>query len=101
MAIIRSGYRSPRDHQELQRFYSSTAWKRTRAVVLERAGGYCEFCNLPPDRGRPLDVVHLSRSTLELLRAGSPDLLDPGMLAAGHRRCHAGYSSGKIGPPII
>lgn len=101
MPIIRSGYRSPRDHQELQRFYSSTAWKRTRAVVLERAAGCCEFCGGAPDGRQGLDVVHLHRSTLELVRTGSPDLLNPAKLAAGHRRCHSAYAAGRIGAPVL
>jgi hypothetical protein len=100
MPIIKSGYRSDKDKGDLQRFYSSPGWKQARAVVLERAGGRCEFCGGAPEGGRPLDVVHLTRSTLELLRAGG-DALDPARLAAGHRRCHSAFSSGKIGPPVL
>ena len=96
--IIRSGYRSPADKTELQRLYGSSAWKRARGVVLERSGGRCEFCGDPADRGRPLDVVHLTSSTIRLLRSGG-DVFDPDELAAGHRRCHARYAAGKIGRP--
>jgi hypothetical protein len=96
--IIRSGYRSDADKDDLARFYASAAWKRARRVVLERAGGCCEFCGEEPFVGQPLDVVHLAGSTLELIR-GEGDPLDVSRLAAGHRRCHAGYSSGQIPEP--
>jgi hypothetical protein len=46
----------------------------------------------PPRNGQPLDVVHLTRSTLELLRGGG-DALEPSEMAAGHRKCHSGHSS--------
>lgn len=97
MPITRSGYRSNADKAELARFYNSAAWKRTRAAVLARSGGLCEWCGEPP-RGSPLDVVHLASSTLELLR-GAGDPLNLAILAAGHRGCHAAYSSGQLGPP--
>ena len=101
MPIIRSGYRSDEDKDELSRFDGSAGWKQARGLVLARAGGRCEFCGGPPDGGRQgLDVVHLTRSTLELLRSGASGL-DPSQLAAGHRRCHSAYSSGKIGPPAL
>ena len=101
MPIIKSGYRSQGDKDELARFYASAGWKQARALVLARAGGRCEFCGEAPDAGRQgLDVVHLTRSTLELLRSGASGL-DPSQLAAGHRRCHGAYSSRKIGPPQI
>ena len=96
MPITRSGYRSEADKQELARFYNSAAWKRTRAAVLERAGGLCEWCGEPADGRHRLDVVH--SSTLELLR-GAGDPLNPAILAAGHRKCHSRYSAGMLGPP--
>ena len=98
MPITRSGYRSSADKEELARFYNSAAWKRTRAAVLERAGGLCEWCGEPPDGWHRLDVVHLASSTLELFR-GAGDPLNPAILAAGHRGCHSAYSAGKLGPP--
>lgn len=72
-------------------------------AALARAGGLCEFCGDPPDNG-PLDVVHLGPdgdrivSTIDLLR-GAGDPLDLYQLAAAHRRCHAGYSSGRLPRP--
>ena len=98
MPIYRSGYRSQADKQELARFYNSAAWKRTRAAVLERAGGLCEWCGEPADGRHRLDVVHLASSTLELLR-GAGDPLNPAILAAGHRKCHAAYAAGNLGLP--
>ena len=103
MPITRSGYRSDADKRTLAAFYHSAAWQRARAVVLGRAGGVCDFCGDPPDRGMPLDVVHPGPhggrvSTLELLRGGG-NALDTDHLAAGHRRCHAGYSSGRLPRP--
>ena len=97
MPIIKSGFRSREDKAELARFYNTAAWKRARAAVLARSGGLCEFCGEPPKDGRPLDVVHLAKSTLELIRTGNP--LNPGDLAAGHRACHSGYSSGRVPRP--
>lgn len=99
MPIIKSGYRSEADKADLARFYNSAAWKRARAAALARSGGLCEWCGLPPDRGRPLDVVHLHSSTLELVRRGDGSALDLSRLAAGHRRCHSGYSSGRLPAP--
>jgi hypothetical protein len=98
MAIIRHGYRSQADKDELARFYRSAAWKSARAAVLARSGVLCEWCGEPPFEGQPLDCVHLAGRTLELVRgAGNP--LDVSQLAMGHRKCHAGYSSGRLGPP--
>ena len=98
MPIIKSGYRSDADKAELARFYNSAAWKDARKSVLARSGGRCEFCGGEPDGSQGLDVVHLTRSTLELLRSGA-DAADPANLAAGHRRCHSAYSSGRIPAP--
>jgi len=99
MPIIRHGYRSQADKDELARFYASAGWKTARTQVLARANNRCEFCGDPPDGRMGLDVVHLTRSTLELLRTGG-DGLDPSHLAAGHRRCHARFASGKIPRPF-
>ena len=98
MPITRSGYVPQADKDELARFYNTAAWKRARAVVLARSGGLCEFCGAPPKGGRPLDVVHLASSTLALLR-GAGDPLDVSRMAAGHRKCHAGFSSGNLPGP--
>lgn len=99
VTIIRSGYRNPGDKLELQRFYSSRGWKTARANVILRAAGRCEFCGEPPDDGRPFDVVHLVRSTLELIRVDPVAALDMDNLAAGHRRCHSRYAAGIIPRP--
>ena len=98
MPITRSGYRSNADKAELARFYNSAAWKRTRAAVLERAGGLCEWCGEPADGRHRLDVVHLASSTLELLR-GAGDPFGSGGPGGWHRKCHSRYSAGMLGPP--
>jgi hypothetical protein len=98
MPIIRSGYRSPEDTKTLQALYGSSRWKAARKLVLARAGGYCEFCHQPPKPGQPLDVVHLVSSTLDLIRSGA-DPCDLENLAAGHRACHRGFSSGRLERP--
>lgn len=73
MPIIRSGYRSDDDKRDLKRLYDSSGWKRARAAVLARAGGKCEFCGLAQGDG-PIDVAHLTFSTLRLLRSGRDPL---------------------------
>jgi hypothetical protein len=99
--IIRHGYRSQSDKDELQGFYNTRAWKDTRRFVVERAGGLCEWCNLPPTGKLGLDVVHLYRGgTLKLLREhGVQAALNPEILAAGHRKCHMNYQAGHLEEP--
>lgn len=100
MPIVRSGYRSDDDRRELQRFYSSAAWRQARLFVLARDGNVCRWCGDGPDEGRPLDVVHLSRvGTLALLRTDPAAALDVERLAAGHRRCHRKYAAGMLEDP--
>ena len=92
--IIKHGYgRQP--NPALTAFYSSKAWKQTRAAVKARAGGRCEWCG---DTGS-LDAVHLNGKTSEILSEYPELALDMDGLAAGCRKCHSNFARGNIGRP--
>lgn len=82
----------PKNRAAREKLYGSSAWRKTRKIVKERAQGLCEWCGAPG-----VDAVHLGGRTLEILRAGKAfDLAD---LACGCRRCHARYAAGHLGRP--
>lgn len=92
MAIIRHGYSDGSERRERSKLYNSSAWKKASKIVMVRASGRCEWC------GREaVDAVHLTESTLDLVRSG--DALKVVEIAAGCRHCHSRFAAGQLGVP--
>lgn len=79
-----------------QRFYHSRQWRRARRLVLIRDNN-CDLGIEGYDIPRGLHIHHMNPVTVEDLRYGNPDILDPEFLIstsqATHNAIHYGDES--------
>lgn len=86
-----------------QRFYSSTAWRRTRDRVIVRDGG-CDLGVMDYQIYKGLYIHHMNPLTVDQIREGDDSILDPEYLITvafnTHNAIHYGDDSLLPRPPV-
>lgn len=87
-----------------QQFYRSAEWRHIRDHIIARDLG-CDLGVTGHDIHERLQIHHMNPMTLEELREGSPDIIDPEFLISVRHRTHNAIHFGDEGllpkPPVI